>query len=213
MATVRITSDLREQIIANAQALFNKRRAALQIEPINRDDPKLGDEMLANWFAQQPWNDIWDRVPDEWKMHVSSIHVDNVCGVRINGRFAVTPQFVPLGRDRYGRADAMRFEITDPVFDHIGEKWQKWSDDRAALNEETNRTVRTTRAFVDSHTTLRKALAEWPGLWELTPQWAKDAHNRQEKVEKKASAASAGVDVDSLTAAIVKAKFVEKDSG
>jgi hypothetical protein len=212
MATVRLSNELRAEIIHNAKALFDKRVAEVAGVP-----PKMfdGDYLLDKVLSSDP--EMADVIAKMTKFGWTA--KDSTMKVRFMGMHSGTARFakermIPSDwRDHYGYSglNIASSPENKALFSELYNEYMERSEAHKAVTREREAFVAQVKTITDGVTTLKQALGMWPGLWDLVPYEAKSKHNEINEREKreKREREEIVVDLDSLNAGLVTAKIVE----
>lgn len=207
MATVRISVKLKDEVRANARGLFNKRLSEVSKFPI----PDLGEQVFMLWLESDIdlKRDYEAAMKRGWFTSRNlSIQVRSINDVTVGSSWEMSKvRHLPQSLAPYGHGVEINAEQAQPLADAI----IKWREEEKEVRKESEAFQQKVKIFLERHTTLKQALTEWPAMWDLLPQWAKDEHNRQTEkpAEKRAAEGKEQFDVSDLTAAVVTAKLVD----
>jgi hypothetical protein len=212
MATVRLSNELRADIIRAAKALFDKRVAEVTGPPPRMFD---GDYLLDTLLSS-------DREMAEVIHKMTKYgwtYKDTTMKVRFMGlwtgaaRFSKERVIAADWRDQYNFSGLHIAKTPEnlALFADLHNEYMERSEACKAIDQEKGAFVSQVKSIIDGVTTLKQALGLWPGLWDLVPHEAKSKHNEiteREKREKR-DREEIVVDLDSLNAGLVTAKIVE----
>ena len=135
---------------------------------------------------------------------MSRIYIHKVDDEYINGYGQLNGELPASHAMQNHRAELRSTDSGFPV-----DAWTKfvtWRAEHQRLMQEQAAYRNKVSAFLQSHTTLRAALTEWPALWEIVPKQYQDRHNaatgRQASTPRPQI-----VDVGDLNAGLVIAKL------
>lgn len=207
MATVKITKELRAQILEAASAMFSDRRVAA-----NKLDTQWTGQSLAD-FAFQPILDLLHQ-PDiqPFLSKVTTVRVQTLNGANPWEGFNVPNGFIPSpkGRSYYRRVvnpDESEGRITaTQQYDVLAldfENVHAVNDLLQSINERDKRVAevkvqqadftKVVKAVLDAYSTLAPALKAWPPLWDLLDEKTKAKHK---EVTTRAKSDKPVLDVD-----------------
>jgi len=201
MATVRFSGVLQEKIVKNAEALYAKRWSEVEKAPAG-----LAERIINDYVEENNARDAWNKaVAMEWTPRSSGIrfHIlgSNSKPYNVDNGSTYIP--VPQVAQTYG-GNGIGLTASAPAV----QEFLNWETKRQAVIDGRQAFKNKVSKFLSRHTTLRQALTEWSGLWELLPQDIKDKHNSTEDRTKNASTKEE-FSVDDLTLTVVKSKMVE----
>jgi hypothetical protein len=208
MATVRMTTELKETLVSSARSLFSKRLKEAEVIPSELN----GDAMLALKMAEPGCAEAMAfAAKDKWFAVSQSLYVKSLANHRIEHPFALSK---PVGMpDHWNHSYRNELHIpSSPEADRLLAVFRQWKANTKAIEDERNAFVDTITKLVERHATLRQALAEWPGLWELVPAHVRERHNRQAdraKREREDEEDYTPIDTSALNTAIVTAKLID----
>lgn len=210
MATVRMTGSLVDQIKNNATNLFSNRvREACAHVPEMVDADLIFDRFLdadpqrrsvLHDVALQGWAVKSDMLRVQWQEHS-----------KLDLRFK-SPRDVLLqwtNKDYSFQGLRLYKPKYRGAFQDLFQKEAERQERIKAVNTERDAFVRQVQEVIGRVSTLKQALALWPGLWELVPQDAKNAHNEVTARTKAEPKELPTIDVESLNTAVVVSKIVE----
>lgn len=211
MATVKITQELRTQILEAASAMFADRRNAA-----HKLDTQWTGQSLAD-FAFQPILDLL-RQPDiqPFIAKLTTVRVQTLNGANPWEGFNAPNGFIPAprGRPYYRRVvnpDESEGRITaSHQYDVLAldfENVHAVNDLKQSIDERDKRVAevkvqqadftKVVTAVLDAYSTLAPALRAWPPLWELLDEKTKARHK---EVVTRAKAEKPVLDVDLIDA-------------
>lgn len=210
MATVRMTTELKDRISNAAAGLFTKRvQEAAAVPPLLQDGNRLLDAHLALSGGREAF-DYGQR--QRWFTEDDDLYLRAVGPHAIGHMFKVTRQQLPP-------LWTVSYQMGGIILPNEGEYAAEivsvhamWKERQRAVAQERDTFLNSVNKLIRRHATLKQALADWPGLWELVPLDVRSRHNEQTervKREKSEREAHEPIDVSSLTAAVVTAKIVE----
>lgn len=206
MATVRFSSDLKQQILNNASATM---LPAIQRAEVQRPSHDWGLRIYETIFRNELH--ALKQVPDHWFTKVSELKVARVNGAYCAMAFqlptsmpwpAVFPDTVVARRLSSYLSD---IEVNHELFEDLKDELLQRN---AAISEAKKRQAEfrnMVEQVIDSYATLAPALKAWPPLWDLIPDPVKDRH--REVKERVAKTVDLAVDLGKLTAMSAAAKF------
>jgi hypothetical protein len=207
MATVRISVKLKDDIRLNARKLFEKRLSEVTKFPI----PDIGERVFILWLESDMdmARDYEAAKKRGWLGgQCTAIQIRSINNVKIGSHHPMSVgRPLPRSFHAYDYGLDLNSEYAQPMADAI----TKWRAEQKEVDAENTAFQQKVKVFLERHTTLKQALTEWPAMWDLVPQWAKDEHNRQTEkpADKRAREEKEQFDVSDLTAAVVTAKLVD----
>lgn len=207
MATVRMSTELRDLIKSNASALFSKRMSEAEEYPPEYLD---GDFILDAYLQHDTRVATTLKAMDDlaWTTQTESIRAV-LFGTSTRLRFKRNRRMYDAWHNNYSGQKMYipnGIEALEPLRLKLSEREQRLQ----ALRKEREEFQELVAKVVDSVSTLKQALQVWPGLWELVPPEAKQKHN--EVTERRGSTSDPSrpvVDIEKLNTAVVVAKIVE----
>lgn len=210
MATVRITKELTADTVAMARAQFS--------EPITKavgakPEDKWGDYIYDQLFGK--YYHTMKELPSQFLPQTTVVSVQRVGGIRCDLRFTLSEEKPMPAALPYevvpGIAERLwngQYKLKyHPVWGELYAEVKAWSDKVEALKKRQYEFEIGVRTVLGNFSTLAPAIKEWPPLWELLPQWAKDKH-KEVTVREKKSKGSVDSDVlGKLTGAITAIKL------
>jgi hypothetical protein len=208
MATVRITKELTNDIIDNAKAKF---RDSIKKAEDSRPGHHWGDYIYEVIFGK--YVPIMAQLPDGFIGTMSRVHVHRVGvhGVQLYFEFSAPkmwPGTLPPQAPAENHYNSSLLLNSSPVWNDLHAEVEAWKDRCAAARKRSQEFTEGVSKVLENFSTLAPALKEWPPLWELVPDWAKNKH--EEITEKRSKADKPTVDKDvlgRLTGAITAAKL------
>ena len=215
MATVKITKELRTQILEAASAMFTDRRnAAVKL------DTQWTGQSLAD-FAFQPILDLLHQ-PDiqPFLSKVTTVRVNNLNRSHQWEGFSVPNGFIPSpkGRPYYRRVvnsdesegritAASQYDVLCLDFENV----HAVNDLKQSIDERDKRVAevkvqqadftKVVTAVLDTYSTLAPALRAWPPLWELLDEKTKARH-KEVVTRTKADKPTLDVDLSKATSIV-----------
>ena len=207
MATVRITNELTSDILTNAKAKFS---TDIRDAENSRPDHYWGDFIYDAIFGK--YVSIMDQLPTGFIPTREKVLVRRVGihPVDLHFEFSMPkawPAILPLGSPvelHYGGTVMLD---ASPVWDNFRKEVQDWRDRTATATKRRNDFAAGVASVLNSFSTLAPALKEWPALWELVPDYAKNKHK---EITEKRGASKANIDKEMLgwmTGAMTAAKL------
>lgn len=207
MATVKITNELREQIISRANGMFSKRMEEARVRP-----EVDADAIYEGYLNSNPlFRDALRAVEAAgWAQPVSSIKLSilNLFGHR-DFNFKRKHVIHDNWGTRYGVPGLILNDNSIPAVAELREKWELAAAKEREVMAERDAFVEGVKRVLNNSNTLKQALAIWPALWDLVPQAARDRYNDVTERAVRKTAVELDVDVDSLNVGLVTAKIVE----
>ena len=207
MATVRITKELTDAIVNNAKGKFAD---SLRKAEDSRPDHHWGDYIYDAIFGM--YTPIMAQLPTGFIPTRDRVTVRRVGIHPVEMYFdfttpkpwpAVLPPSPPAEL-HYGGAVMLD---ASPVWDNLLKEVQDWRERVKVAIERRQEFIQGVANVLSSFSTLAPALKEWPPLWELVPEYAKNKHK---EITEKRSADKASIDKDMLgkmTGAMTAAKL------
>ena len=230
MATVRFSQQLQDDIVKNAERMFDD-----SIEQAKKNYPKewakkLYDSLFSadiqakmnalptgffgkieslsfNGFKNAP-EDVWQSAHtkvDTWR-HVSlNLHLPSPLP------FPPKDVWQNAGDSGY-YMDYSRNEIDfhNEKFDWLHEPFKEYTQGIFKAEAKKDEFVTGVRSIVQTYTTLAPALKAWQPLWDLLPDDAKERHKKITEKPKPKTAEDIGVDLNSMTAQVTFNKLTRK---
>lgn len=184
MAVVRLTKEIKDITVNNANNTFNKRIDAAHC---SLTLPMTGDEIYNLVFAQ--WLPHMNALPKEFFSCHNKIEVRNVHDMTVNHTFILSdvrpfPQEFPESElanrfNSYGNRTSINLIADDKrTWAELYYAFKSWKDRVETINTERLTFANGVRAILENNTTLAAALREWPPLWDLVPEFAKNKHKQ-----------------------------------
>ncbi len=197
MAIVRISQELRNDIIRNAR---NKFDPAIKAAQDSKPEDKYGDYIYDKIWG--PYRKQMEALPKEFFQYKNSIQIRSVGEVTMPfiTSFAEyrpippIPANTPVKHDYPGQPYSL---LGDPVWDVIMLDAREWKHRCDTVANQCRDFIAGVTAVLDTFTTLAPALKEWPPLWELLPEHIKDRHK---EIKERVKADRPGIDKDKLGA-------------
>lgn len=207
MATVRFSSELKDQILRNARAMFDKRAEAAKNA---RPDHSWGDRIYDTLFGK--YTDVLAAVPQEFLRLRGEISIAHIGDERCNLEFTMTlrkpwPIRTPDDNEfgiSTGYGDSIRLPDTE-TWAELKADVARWNQGMLAVRQKQSAFSEQVSNLINSYTTLAPALKAWPPLWDLIPEHVKDKH--KEIVVREKKVVDSGVDLAALTSTIVGVKI------
>ena len=208
MATVRITKELTGDILTNAKAKFSTDiRDAENSRPDHYWGDFIHDAIYGNYVS------IMDQLPTGFipTREKVLVHRVGIHPVDLYFEFSTPkawPAILPLGSPAspHHHSGAVMLDAS-PVWDNLLKEVQDWRVRTATATKRRNDFAAGVESVLNSFSTLAPALKEWPALWELVPDYAKNKHK---EITEKRSASNANIDKEMLgrmTGAMTAAKL------
>lgn len=217
MATVRFSESLKHEINQAANSLFDA-RIALARGAIMPDD--IGERVVMPYINKII--DAFKDVPTEFLHYSTSVEV-RLSTVRC-GRVSATlqlPHDCPRPRSTYSPREGVMVQesyrglvvslamvaIPEDMAEGVKAREQVLVDvteERRVFSENLNK-------LITHYTTLAPALKEWPPLWDLLPESAKDRHKQiTEKRKRTKATEELDLSLDRMTGTVVASKLAKK---
>lgn len=210
MATVRITKELINDTVTIARAQFSEPIAkAVEAKPEDKWGDYIYDQLFGKYYHTMK------ELPSQFLPQTTVVSVYSVGGIHCNLRFTLSEEkpmptalpyeVVPEIADRRWNG---QYDLKDHlVWGELYAEVKAWSDKVEALKKRQREFETGVRTLLGNFSTLAPAIKEWPPLWELLPQWAKDKH-KEFTVREEKSKGSVDSDVlGKLTGAITAVKL------
>jgi hypothetical protein len=176
MATVRISKELRNDIIRNAHKKFDP---AIKASQDSKPEDKYGDYIYDKIWG--PYRKQMEALPKEFFQYKNSIQIRSVGEVTMSfiasfteyRPIALIPANTPVKHDHPGQPYSL---LGDPVWEVIMLDAREWKHRCDTVALQRRDFIAGVTAVLDTFTTLAPALKEWPLLWELLPEHIKDRH-------------------------------------
>lgn len=207
MATVRFSQELKDEIIKNAKAVFEKQMATAWE---NRPSHEWGDKIYNTLFGEHV--PALNNVPAYFLHQAEKITVDNVRGTSCSLEFNLSAKRpFPIEFPDMPLAEKSGYYGEDITLKDVAE-WEelqadvvRWRNGIKAVVEKRNQFVEQVTKIINAHATLSPALKMWQPLWDLIPESYKERHRKVVEREKKEVVID--VDLSAMTAAVVAHKI------
>ena len=208
MATVRITKELTEQITRAARAKFKDSIAKAED---SRPDDHWGDVIYEKIFGD--YIPIMEQLPAEFFGTTSNIQIQKVGGAACNLAFNLSaprrwpnaiPANAPAERNYYGAALTLTHDL---AWGELHAEVVAWKERCEQARKQAREFTEGVSKILSSFSTLAPALKEWPPLWELVPEWAKNKHKEVVVREKKTKPNIDGDTLGKLTGVMTAVKL------
>jgi hypothetical protein len=207
MATVRITKELTIDILTNAKAKFS---ADIRDAENNRPGHHWGDFIYDAIYGE--YVSIMDQLPSGFiptrdKLLVRRVGIHPVELYFEYSTPKVWPAILPPGSPAELYYNGAVMLDGSPVWDNLLKEVQDWKNGSEVVIKRRNDFALGVESVLESFSTLAPALKEWPALWELVPDYAKNKHK---EITEKRSAVKANIDKEMLgrmTGAMTAAKL------
>lgn len=208
MATVRFSKELQEEILKNARGVFGR-----QVEAAVNDRPshEWGDKIYNTLFGEH--TAALNAVPTYFFNMVEKIKIEHIGSLQVNLEFNLNSKR-PMPHN-FPDTELAKKSGYYGVDIHLKENlaWgeffadvKRWKDGIKAVEDKRETFVKQVKKIIETHATLAPALKVWPPLWDLIPENYKEKH-REVKERGKKEVSLEGVDLSSLTAAVVANKL------
>lgn len=207
MATVRFSQELKDEIIKNAKAVFEKQMATARE---NRPSHEWGDKIYNTLFGEHV--PALNNVPAYFLRQADKIKVENVRGTscslefNLSGKRPFPIEFpdMPLAKKSgYYGEDITLKDVAE--WEELQADVVRWRNGIKAVEEKRNQFVEQVTKIINAHATLAPALKMWQPLWDLIPESYKERHRKVVEREKKE--VDIDVDLSAMTAAVVAHKI------
>lgn len=221
MATVRFSNELKERILEQAKAPFDKRNIEIKKIPVEEGlFDLIYKRALGDWFA--PVQNLPDGFMEVYQQFtLTRVIVPHHPDIAVHYTFQL-PQPVRwiqnytglkerVVQDGWGSTnfkyladlnneDDLRIQS---VFTHMNDLLRQ-------NQERKEKFVNGVSTLMETHTTLAPALKAWPALWDLLPQSTKDKHLevKEKSAAQEKKAVIEQLDLASMTATVVVNKMV-----
>ena len=230
MATVRFSGQLQDDIVKNAERMFEENIQKAKLNYPEDWGKKLYDSLfsadiqakmnaLPNGFFGKidslPLSGFKNAPEDVWQ--TSTTKVETWKYVNLNLRLPSPLPFPP--KDVWQKAgdngyymDYSRNEIDfhNEKFEWLHEPFKKYTQGIFNATAKKDEFVEGVKRIVTSYTTLAPALKAWQPLWDLLPDDAKERHKKITEKVKPKTAEDIGVDLNSMTAQVTFNKLTRK---
>ena len=209
MATVRFSKELKDDIIANVNKMFEKQMVTAQE---NRPSHEWGDKIYNTLFGEHV--PALNNVPAYFLRQAETIKVYTVRGTACSLGFNLSAKRpFPIEFPDTPLAKKSGYYGEDITLKDVAE-WEelhadvvRWRNGIMAVEEKRIQFVEQVTKIINAHTTLAPALKMWQPLWDLIPESYKERHCKVVEREKKAVDIDIGVDLSAMTAAVVAHKI------
>jgi len=230
MATVRFSQQLQDDIIKNAERMFDDSlRQARENYP--KDWGKKLYDSLFSADIQAKMNALptgffekieslsltgfKDAPEDVWQS--SHTKVETWKRVNLNLKLPIPLPFPPKNEwqkagDSGYYMDYSRNEVdfTNEKFDWLHEPFKKYTQGIFNAEAKKDEFVAGVKSIVTTYTTLAPALKAWQPLWDLLPDDAKERHKKITERPKAKTSEELGVDLNSMTSTVAFNKLTRK---
>jgi len=230
MATVRFSQQLQDDIIKNAERMFDDSlRQARENYP--KDWGKKLYDSLFSADIQAKMNALptgffekieslsltgfKDAPEDVWQS--SHTKVETWKRVNLNLKLPIPLPFPPKNEwqkagDSGYYMDYSRNEVdfTNEKFDWLHEPFKKYTQGIFNAEAKKDEFVAGVKQIVQTYTTLAPALKAWQPLWDLLPDDAKERHKKITERPKAKTSEELGVDLNSMTSTVAFNKLTRK---
>ena len=223
MATVRFSNKLRDEILRNANAVYSSKFAKLR-EQHQASLEEAARAIVSLYIAHH--EKLFDLLPDGFASTVSDVSVsvpvsdpdpDSDRNTRVVVRPSLSSKLPVPTTDRYmipninivtgyRRAD---FRPNPDALPVQCAAFVQYGREEIALEKKRDEFCKSVEAIITNFATLAPALKQWPPLWDLLPDDAKERH-KEEKAStrsKPKDISELGVDVDKLSSTVVAHKL------
>lgn len=205
MATVRITQGIRDEASHRATRMFTKRLETAKV--FWMDQTSLANRLIAVQLETQGLNDIFAKMPRQWKSATEGIYVEEVNGFKPKHqpRLSVDPAAIIPPVQPYQH---YKIRVSSPSLLDVADQWEAWERNITTLQAERDAFLKMVNTFFSRHTTLRQAIEEWPGCLELV---SSDVRERHEAKTERTVSEAAPIDqstLDNLNRHVVTAKIL-----
>jgi len=221
MATVRFSNELKENILEQAKAPFDRRNIEIKKIPVEEGlFDVIYKRALGDWFA--PVQNLPDGFMEVYQQFtLTRVVVPHSVDVVVHYTFQL-PQPVRWVQNYTGISNrAVQDGWGSTNFKYIADLNNE--DDARIHNvflhmndllrqnqERKEKFVNGVSTLMETHTTLAPALKAWPALWDLLPQSTKDKHLevKEKSAAQEKKAVIEQLDLASMTATVVVNKMV-----
>lgn len=211
MATVRLTKELQDDIKSKAYQGFKEREGALLVryqQKVNHEELKA--DVLAVVLEQYGMTqELYDAVPNGWMPEVSELDISSLNDTNVRhilNNVKCDPK-MKLPHVLVSSSYSRTFSLSDPRLQKYADLVKEHGERYNTLTTEKNTFISALNALFNRCTTLKQALELFPNLMELLPQYAIDRHNEKTEKRAKVQPTADGVNLDALSATLVRNKL------
>ena len=230
MATVRFSQQLQDDIIKNAERMFDDNLKQARENYPKDWGKKLYDSLFSadiqakmnalptGFFEKIESLDItgFKNAPEDvWQ----SAHTKVDTWKRVNLRLQLPSPLPFPPKNEWQKAgdsgyymDYSRNEVdfTNEKFDWLHEPFKKYTQGIFNAEAKKDEFVAGVKSIVTTYTTLAPALKAWQPLWDLLPDDAKERHKKITERPKTKTSEELGVDLNSMTSTVAFNKLTRK---
>ena len=220
MAVVRISLKLIDDIERKSVNMFTARR-----ERLLANGPKLDDKLYD--IAMQPYRERMEALPPEFFEQYDHVYVagyqhgstslryDNMLKHTFSKPRPFPHKFPDDARLKFANNYHKSYVLVGECWEEYHNAFMEWQDRMKALDAEQKEYLTQVKGLLQQHSTLAPLLKQWPALWDLLPQYAKDKHTEIKERQPRAPVVKDSygdeieVDFNKLTAAVVAHKLTK----
>lgn len=221
MATVRFSNELKERILEQAKAPFDRRDIEIKKIPVEEGlFDLIYKRALGDWFA--PVQNLPDGFMETYQQFtLTRVVVPHHPDIPVHYTFQL-PQAVRWVQNYTGISNrAVQDGWGSSNFKYIADLnneddlriqsvFTHMNDLLRQNQERKEKFLNGVSTLMETHTTLAPALKAWPALWDLLPQSTKDKHLevKEKSAAQEKKAVIEQLDLASMTATVVVNKMV-----
>ena len=230
MATVRFSQQLQDDIVKNAERMFDE-SIKQAIDNFPKDwGKKLYDSLFSadiqakmnalpdGFFGkidQLPLTGFKNAPEDVWQ--TATTKVDTWKRVDLKLELPSSLPFPPkevwqraCDSGYYMEYSRNELDFNNEKFEWLHEPFRKYTQGIFSAVAKKDSFVDGVKSIITTYTTLAPALKAWQPLWDLLPDDAKERHKKITEKPKPKSAEDIGVDLNSMTAQVTFNKLTRK---
>ena len=219
MATVRLSGELKNNIVKSAENIY-----AARMQKAKEKDPTWGDRFYDLAFS--PYKDMLSKVDPAWLRYSSSISIRGFVNTQdangVDCRIDIRED-LSLSNSRPMPTDPLPVEtigcemqtgytavylVKDQRFDQLLQEMAARMRNEQAIRQQRDVFVKGITQLLDAHSTLAPALRAFPPLWDLLSDSVKEKHKEVKAIEKK-EAPVIDADLGALNAAMALHKMTK----
>ena len=200
MATVRFSKELTDQIVKNAERMFDKQMDAARGNVNSTWGDRIYERIHAKYIPSM------NALPMCFFSTTEEMKVSKINGKDVGGLVCKTtakrvvpnqlPNDVPAkGKDYHG------YELIGNEWEDIAQEIADYQANILAVADKKKAFIASVTQVIEAHVTLAPALKMWQPLWDLIPEEYKDRH--RQVVEREKKEVKVDVDLSALTAQVV----------
>lgn len=210
MATVRMSHELRNNIMAMANMIFKKKTDAILERPF---PPEWTADTIYE-TAIAPWKDHMYALPDGFMTRYNDFSI-NASGFVRTLRFAKPRAFPLKFPDTHSVTTSHSYmanvwklpDVDGTPFKPLLDELVGWKRELDTIQSNKEAFVMGVAKVLQAHSTLAPALKAWPALWDLLPDETKERHKQVVSKGSSAKPELDDVDIATLTATVVMTKM------